>query len=258
MTFKKNLIVYGILTLALAGCGSDSDDNDTPNSGDQTPSESISLELSNIEPMSGQHYEGWVITADGAESSGRFNVNEDGDVISVNAAGEQLAVLGQGTVNFAFDGDKDSATTFVLTIEPDGDEDAGPSAVHYVGGDFVDGKTKAVLSHGSSIGQSFADVTGSFILATPTQGPETHNQGVWYIEDGAASLASLPSLDGNWVYEGWVVNTNTGDVVSTGTFSSPSESDSDAGGASAGPNPAPAFPDKIISIQQRSSMTVGI
>ncbi len=244
MIIKNNKIVFGLLSLALSACGSDSDSNEAPNTDDSTPSQTqtVSFEFNGIESMSGQHYEGWIITADGAKSTGRFNINGDGAIVSVDVDGNELSVLGQSAADFEVNADLDTASTFVLTIEPNGDTDPSPSSIHYVGGNFSDGETTAVLSHASSIAQSFNEVTGSFFLATPTNGASTHNQGVWYIEGGAASLASLPSLDSNWLYEGWVVNTSTGEVVSTGTFSSPSGADSDGAGVTAGPNAAPPFP----------------
>ena len=138
-------------------------------------------------------------------------------------------------------GDTSSINAFVLTIEPDGDTDAGPSAVHYLDGNFVNGKAIAVTSGAGAIGASFLSSLGSYILATPTNGPSTHNQGIWYLNAGNPSL-QLPALNTGWAYEGWVVNTATGEVISTGVFTSATGSDSDGAGPTAGPNPAPAFP----------------
>lgn len=203
----------------------------------------LSLKLNGLEPMQGQHYEGWIIADSGVVTTGRFNIDDQGNVYNVNAKGERLSLAGDSN-NSVFDLSilKSEANTFVLTIEPDNDVDDGPSSVHYVGGAFdSNGDTVATVDHGTAIGTSFSGSAGSYILATPTNGPSTHNQGIWFLQDGAASL-NLPSLATGWAYEGWIVNTTTGEVRSTGTFFSANGADSDGGGAAAGPNPAPPFP----------------
>ncbi len=233
---KISLILTSILVV-VAGCS----ENDGTAANGQALGSEIQLRLNGLEKTSGQHYEGWAVGANGVTSTGRFNINDDGDIVAVNAAGQALAVLGSETAAFALQDDADSLTAFVLTIEPDGDTDAGPSAIHYLEGGFENGVAKATLQESGAVGASFLNSTGSFILATPTNGPSTHNQGIWYVSGGQPSL-NLPDINNSFAYEGWIVNTETGEVVSTGVFDQASGADSDGPGDAAGPNAAPPFP----------------
>lgn len=204
----------------------------------------IQLKLVGLESMSGQHYEGWALGPAGVTSTGRFNINEQNQIVSVNAAGETVAVLSDSdTAVFAIEDQALSLNAFVLTIEPDGDTDEGPSAIHYLEGDLTSGVGVVTVQNSGAIGVSFLQATGRYLLATPTNGPTTHNQGIWYVESGAPAL-DLPDLGANFTYEGWIVNTETGDVLSTGTFSKADAADSDQAGPAAGPNTdaAPPFP----------------
>ncbi len=220
-----------------AGCS----DNDASTANGQALGAQIQLRLNGLEKTSGQHYEGWAVGSNGVTSTGRFNINDDGEIVAVNAAGDSLAVLGADTASFALQDDPARLTAFVLTIEPDGDTDAGPSAIHYMEGGFENGVAIATLQESGAVGASFLNSTGSFILATPTNGPSTHNQGIWYVSGGQPSL-NLPALNSTFAYEGWIVNTDTGEAISTGVFDQASGADSDGPGAAAGPNPAPPFP----------------
>ena len=237
--FKQLLFLAPCLWL-LTACGEDQ--NQTEENSQALASEQLELKLNSIEPMSGQHYEGWAITNQGVLSTGRFNVDASGEIYLVNSLGESQRVIGRdGLATFDFNHSDLSVSTFVLTIEPDGDTDTGPSSIHYVEGDFSNRTTTATIQGAGAIGASFQNSSGEYILATPTNGPTTHNQGIWFLNAGAASLV-LPDLNQGFTYEGWVVNTSTGEVISTGTFDRADQADSDGPGATAGPNAAPPFP----------------
>lgn len=226
-------------TIAISGC---SNDDQASNNTTNAQGEQIALTLNGLEKMSGQHYEGWAVGSNGVTSTGRFNLNDSGEIVAVNSAGETLAVIGQnGKGNFSLQDSGETLTAFVLTIEPDGDNDEGPSSIHFLEGAFSNGTARATLQEDGAVGGSFLAAQGSFILATPTNGPATHNQGIWYLNSGAPSL-TLPTLNGTFAYEGWIVDTTTGEVVSTGVFTQANEADSDGPGATAGVNPAPPFP----------------
>ena len=235
---KWNYLLIMSWILVLTACS----DDQQSNPGITGQGNQLQLRLSGLEKMNGQHYEGWAVSTEGVSTTGRFNINDDGDIVAVNVAGDELAVIGSGdTANFALQENPNNLTAFVLTIEPDNDTDPGPSAIHYLEGGFNNGSAMATLQESGAIGASFLNSVGSFILATPTNGPTTHNQGIWYLSSGAPSL-TLPTLNNTFTYEGWVVNTATGEVLSTGTFDSASGADSDGAGIAAGPNPAPPFP----------------
>ena len=52
----------------------------------------------------------------------------------------------------------------------------------------------------------------------------------------------MPTLPVGWVYEGWVVDNNLDQPISTGTFSDENGPDSDGAGPAAGLGPALLFP----------------
>ena len=61
---------------------------------------------------------------------------------------------------------------------------------------------------------------GDYILATPTNGPDTdENSGLWFLDlsSGAPDVGlDLPVLPAGWKYEGWAVI--SGQPVTSGTF----------------------------------------
>ena len=190
----------------------------------------LELELTNVPDLGADFvYEGWLVTADGPVSSGRFTVSESG-VLSPSSF-EIDDVLA------------DEATAFVLTIEPAAGDDPAPAETHLLAGTMSADSAELTTSDAAALGTNFASATGSYILATPsTANDDTDNtQGIWWLAPGgpSASLA-LPALPNGWLYEGWVVG---GDgPVSTGTFAAPNATDSDGAGSAAGPDSAPPFP----------------
>ena len=194
----------------------------------------LGLSLEGLEPMKGQHYEGWNIVNGRALSTGRFQLSSNGKIYLVDANGRAKKRIGQdGHAYFDLQKLHARATTFVLTIEPNGDVDPGPSDVHVMGGHFRHGKTELSVDHASSLGTDFGQSDGTFILAAPTGGE--FNQGVWFVDPsrGEGSL-HLPELPNGWAYEGWVVNTKNGRLFSTGIFRNAKSTDSDNAGPLAG------------------------
>ncbi len=218
----RHFALSALAATALAACGG-SDNNEA----------SLKLNLSGLENLgSAAVYEGWLVTAAGPVSSGRFTVDASGK-------------LSQTEFNIPR-AQADAATAFVLTIEPAANDVAAPTATHLLAGDFNADKTMATVSvqHAAALGNNFSSAAGSFILATPSSASTTDdNQGIWWLKmvDGApqASL-TLPTLPAGWVYEGWVVVNGT--PLSTGRFTSVSAADSDGSGSTAGPLAAPPFP----------------
>lgn len=175
-------------------------------------------------------YEGWIIVDDAPVSTGRFDLDPAQDdytfwVPSADAWG---------------------ASAFVLTIEPKDDDDAGPSHSHVLAGDIDDeGSAWLSVDHPAAIGTDFADMGGSYILATPTSGDvaEDYDQGIWFfnfVDSAPAASLWLPELPEGWQYEGWVVGPNG--PVSTGRFSAAEGADSDGAGPAAGSDGHPPFP----------------
>jgi hypothetical protein len=256
--FEKHLIWEGtvnsvlrslffVSTLVLLNnCSEGLNSSDSIQSNESSSRQQFQLRMVGLEKMSGQHYEGWAIGPAGVTSTGRFNIDDLGRVVSVDTTGEVTSVMSpHNTAVFSIEDQALELTGFVLTIEPNNDTDPGPSPVHYLEGGLVNGEGFATLQEVGAIGASFLNSTGSYILATPSDDPlnhpATHNQGIWYIDSGAPGL-NLPELNPSFTYEGWVVNTQTGEVLSTGTFDRVDQADSDAAGLAAGPNGTPAFP----------------
>ncbi|MFH4968422.1 hypothetical protein V8G61_09480 [Gaetbulibacter sp. M240] len=185
-------------------------------------------------------YEGWIMVDGSPKTTGVFNVNASGELSSTF---------------FSLDADDlNSATAFILTIEPFPDPDPSPSDVHVLAGDFSTNSATLTVSHPAALGTDFTDATGTYILATPTDGADTNeNAGVWWIDpvDGPSAGLDLPTLPAGWKYEGWVVM--GGVPLSTGTFTSVSGSDDAApySGAMAGP----PFPGEDFLMNAPDGMT---
>lgn len=238
-----NKFAKSVLFLSLAGFLSHCA-NQEANAGDSNSAlgQELQLKLVGLEPMQGQHYEGWAVGPQGVTSTGRFNLDDLDQIVAVNAEGQSLAVLSDtDSATFAIQDQATAVKTFVLTIEPDGDTDPGPSQVHFLEGVLNNGEGVATLQKVGAIGASFVNAMGSYILATPSNGPTTHNQGIWFVDAGNPSL-DFPALNTGFTYEGWIVDTDSGEVLSTGTFDVADQADSDGPGAAAGPNATPSFP----------------
>lgn len=161
----------------------------------------------------GHHYEGWAIYDGDPVSTGKFNVD---------ASGVATDLDGIAIPNGEFEAGRDLsiADALVLTIEIPGDVDIVPNETHYLAGNISGTNAIMTVTHGDALGDDFLDAEGSYILATPTDGPDTNeNSGVWFLslrmQDPVAGL-SLPQLPVGWSYEGWAVI--AGQPVTTGKF----------------------------------------
>lgn len=173
-------------------------------------------------------YEGWLITADGPITSGRFDITEGTDVVTM-PIDKALA---------------DASTLFVLTIEPKFGDVPEPSSTHIVAGEFVGGQAVLDTTHGAALGSDFLASSGGFILETPSTADIAGDfaQGVWFLDPsaGPGPGLDLPVLPAGWAYEGWVVGQDG--PVSTGRFVDVADADRDGAGPTAGPDGSPPFP----------------
>ncbi len=223
MKHLKFLLGFTLMTsLFLTSCG----DDDT-NSNDPTTA-SFSLNIEGLEDLGADHtYEGWIIVDGNAITTGTFTVDANGSLSKTS-----------------FDVDADdlaAATTFVLTIEPSPDSDPAPSDIHILAGDIANDAANLTVDHGAALGSDFTNSTGTYILATPTDGMNNNeNSGVWWLDPTAGPGAGLelPTLPAGWKYEGWAVI--EGQPVSTGTFLS--ASGEDAAAPFSGTMGGPPFP----------------
>ncbi len=183
-------------------------------------STSLALDLP-VQPLDQGHYEGWAIFGDEKVSTGKFSADED--------------------MTFEVDRDLTEADKIAVTIEPEGDTDDTPSGIVYAVGEL--GGRTARLRFPTSFP---ADLSGTYILATPTNGADSdETAGVWFIdpEGGpSAGLADLPALPPGWTYEGWAVS--AGRPITTGRFDDPASAD-DFDGHS-GDQDGPPFPGEDL------------
>ncbi len=213
----------------------------------QADTKVLTLDLPNLDPVGPDYvYEGWLITANGPVTSGRFDLDKG------------------PTVSMEIDVDLAAASTmFVLTIEPAFNDDPAPAPTHVVAGPFNDGMAELGSDHPGALNTDFANASGGFILETPSTATvaSDYNLGIWFLDPAAGPGAglNLPELPAGWVYEGWVVTEGTG-PLSTGRFTRTTGADSDGGGPAAGPDGTPPFPgqDFINPAVDVSSATIVI
>ena len=126
----------------------------------------VTFSLNGVEDVSPAHLEGWAIFGEEKVSTGKFDVGD--------------------SLEFTIDRNLSEADMFVITIEPEGDTDTEPSGIIYLSGSLVDDSANLEFP------VDFTDVTGTYILATPTNGPDTNeNSGIWFIQRQALFLQPL-------------------------------------------------------------------
>jgi hypothetical protein len=231
-------MVLGVI--AFAACGDDPMDADP---------ETLVLSFAGLEPLTnGFHYEGWAIIGGAPVTTGKFNVDAGGALVDLTGA----AIAGG---SFDTGEDLSDATAIVITIEPMGDVDAVPASTHIVSGAVAGGSAGLSVGDGSALGNDFTDASGSYILATPTNGDATNeNSGIWFLSLATGSPAEgldLPVLPAGWEYEGWAVISGT--PVTTGRFTATDVVDfSDPySGTMAGP----AFPGEDFLVNPPTGLT---
>ena len=225
----KQAFVIGVVAAAfgLAACDDDPVEPGT---------EILELSFSGLEPLAnGFHYEGWAIINGTPITTGKFNVDANGALVTTS---------GSLIDNGAFDTgmDLESTTAVVITIEPTGDTDNIAAGTHVMAGPISGLSGQLTVGDGAAIGDNFLGATGDFILATPTNGAMTNeNSGIWFLSLASGSPAvglNLPTLPAGWAYEGWVVI--GGQPVTSGRFTAVDMADLSA--PFSGAMPGPPFP----------------
>lgn len=213
-------------TDAVSTTGPSTSGGETDDGSSTTGSEDVELRIAElvvdgVEPLTnGFHFELWGIVNGSAVTIGKFNVDESGAVVDLD---------GIAVPDAQFDAGRDLrvASDFVITIEAAGDRDITPGASRYIAGPRMGEQSELGLVHERAIGSEFADADGAFILATPTDGPDTEEYaGVWWLDlstEPPTPGLVLPELPSGWQYEGWAVV--DGLPISTGRFVSPDEPD---------------------------------
>tara|TARA_R110002033_G_scaffold47786_5_gene93263 strand:+ start:45578 stop:46489 length:912 start_codon:yes stop_codon:yes gene_type:complete len=237
-TEMKNLKFENLFMLVLILLVTSCSDNDENSVDDST--KDLTLSLTGLDNLGGDYlYEGWIIVDGTPVSTGTFSVNDNHE-LSQTSFTMDSAVL-------------DSATNFVLSIEPNPDPSIAPAATKIFIGEFSG--ANAILTT-ATVASSFNAISGEFIIAAPTgTGVEEEKySGIWFLNNATGSAVAgleLPTLEAGWKYEGWVVI--EGVPVTTGTFTSIDGAD-DAGTFS-GANPGPAFPGEDFLLNAPSGLT---
>ena len=211
------IFVLGLL-ISLAG-------QDELSNGPKLPPSELPFELSfqNLQPTASGSYELWLVRGDTAWSFGRFETNDTGDGFVADTQLEAITTQAQ-------DGDQ-----IVITLESDRETNNQPSAVVVLSG-LIGAETpsQAELEYPVDLSQ----VSGSYILATPTNDPEAHETaGIWLTTPtGSAPTVVLPSLPEGWVYQLWAEH--GGVLLNGGRFTAADQADNFAGfsGEGSGPN----------------------
>lgn len=229
----KNLLLFAGACLLLTSChrGNVDDEPDMSN---------LTLNLNGLEDLGSDYlYEGWIIVDGAPVSTGTFSVNGSGE---------------QSQSTFTMDAETlDSATNFVLSIEPVPDPSSSPAATKLLIGEF--NGNSATVSTGT-VAASFDSVAGEYILATPTgTGAEDEKySGIWFLNNSSGSPMvglELPTLNDGWKYEGWAVIDDV--PVSSGTFTALDEVDE--ADPFSGTNPGPPFPGEDFLHNAPSGLT---
>ena len=203
-----------LLPLAAAACDSTTAETEA------TGLYSVHLVMSDLMPLpDGYHYEGWAASAGGEEySTGKFTADLEGKLLDLGGS----PVLGG---KFTGSVDLTEAAKFFVTIEPGGDADHAPSRTRLVAGTFAELRADLTVLEG--IYASIGAATGTFILSTPTNGPDSNeDSGLWFINiTGGIPARGLmvPFPLTGWNYHGWV--SIDGITVTTGPILGPSTAD---------------------------------
>ena len=204
--------VLGLLAIGLfaVSCSSDDDNNNASTTADLT------LNLQGLEALGSDFvYEGWIIVNGAPVSTGTFS----------SSIFPQTFQVDEVLLN--------SATRFVLSIEPAVDTDPLPAATKVLAGDFAENTASVWVAPVTVDADDFMDSWGRFFLRTPTdEAMGTANNmndefGIWFGTPGTMPPTAglgLPTLAPGWKYEGWVVVDGVG-PISTGTFTGFTEVD---------------------------------
>ncbi len=181
----------------------------------------LHLSLAGVKPLAnGFAYEGWAIIGGQPASTGRFNVDATGALVTT--AGAPVAG-GDFTTGL----DLSMASAIVLTIEPAGKPPGPPSDTHFLAGPVASGAASLSVANAAALQNDFTGAKGKYVLAAPTDTGTGHQKsGVWFIDLTGGSPAAgltLPALPAGWKYEGWAVI--GGQPVTTGKFRSASGAD---------------------------------
>ncbi|AUC84047.1 hypothetical protein CW731_01505 [Polaribacter sp. ALD11] len=203
-----NLAIVFTLTTFFVSCSNNENEVTTGN---------LTVDFIGLEELGSDFvYEGWLIVNGSPVSTGTFT---------------SITFPQTYTVGIS---DLQTATKFVLSIEPAIDSDPAPAATKILAGDFLENSASVnsdnIVVDANGAIKTLGASWGKYILATPTDDDNTNEaSGIWFLDNSSSPTIAglgLPTLTAGWKYEGWVVLGGT--PVSTGTFTSAEEADNNA------------------------------
>ncbi len=230
MTRKVLLLATILLGVFAISCSSD----------DGPPVATLQLETIGLETLTGgTTYQGWLIVDGQPTPTDKFT-NPSG-IVRLNV----------------FEEDLEAASQFILTIEPRGDIDNGPSDAKILTGNFNGTSAQLIFQ---TVVADISSVSGQFYLDTPTDDVNDLDNGndefgVWFRDGTDAPGLSLPPLASGWKYEGWVDFGTK--ILSTGTFSEVNVTD-DGNFYKGSGGTVPAFPGEDFLILPSQIPVTGI
>ncbi len=228
----KLFAISALVAVTIAvGCG---DDNNSPSA----PTESTRFEFSfnGLTELDSAYYQAWALIGEYGYSLGKFSINSSGQMMDTTGAAITDNAL-------SYDLSASTVTAMGITIQNFVANTGPGSGSHFMGGSVESGSASLTVAHEAGAGGELGDVTGKFILATPTNGTDSdETSGIWYVDNSTGisnAGLTLPTFTNGWIYEGWV--RVDGEFYSTGTFSSVGAAD-DSARYSADLQAAPGFP----------------
>lgn len=222
----KYLVSTLVLALLVMGCSNDDNGVTAPSASN------LEVNIQGLEDLGSEFvYEGWIIVNGTPVTTGTFSVDADNNL---------------SNTSFSVDTEMlESATAFVLSIEPAVDPDPDPAPTKILSGAF-DNET-ATIGITDQVGD-FDNAVGTIFLRSPTDEADGVNNGndengLWFGTPGAPPTPNLtlPALSDGWVYEGWVVVDGFGPIT-TGQFTDASAQTMDALAPFSGAFPGPPIP----------------
>lgn len=222
----KKMTIVTLVALGLIATSCSNDDDAVA-----ITTENLVLNISGLENLGTDYvYEGWIVVNGTPQTTGTFTVDDHGILSQTSFILDKTAL--------------ETATTFVLTIEPAVGDDPAPSDTHILAGDFSGNTGELTLSHSAALGNDFSTAMGNYILATPsTNSDKDENKGLWFLDNSSGTPAvglTLPTLPAGWVYEGWAII--NGQPVSSGRFTAIDMADLDGNPYAGTDNGLPPFP----------------
>jgi hypothetical protein len=245
---KLSLAAVLVLAALLVSCG---DDKDSP-AGTEALSK-VTLSFNNLEPLGATlNYQAWAV-----QYYNGYYYGYPLGIFDINASGQMVSVSGDSVLSgeFTVDLNADDIYAIGVSVEASSTVVTTSSYSHILGGNVSSGQASLTVSNSFGLSMSLDNISGRYILATPTDSVTTNEKsGIWFL-DGSTGISfnglSLPTLGSGWKYEAWVkIGT---EWVSTGKFTSVSAADED--NLYGGSYSAPAFPGQDFLSNAPTGMT---